>query len=626
MDGSQVVAVKDLGLDYNVFQLITKGLSVDNIRLEQAGDLPASRRRHLVAQPAGQEAGAGSRSRGPAYPIAIDAIEHHRRLGRRRRAGRDVGRRGAEAVRSPRREAVVQVRAGALLDRDHARVVPRLRAGAGPQRAVGRRAVRDDTLFVEKLALRTAEDVAVGGRRGAAVSDDAAVSTCRSRRTSCRCRRSRGSCRRWPACTLQPAFELKLDGPLDRLERRDERPLVGRPVIDRSRDRRGRPWTPGQSVAGRRLGAAPRPRADPEGPAPEERHHRRRARRSARPRRCRTSTRCAARASIDSPRIVAAGYAAEPIHAKARIDGRRVALDGSASAYGAAATVAGNVDAAGQAKDAPVALRRSRPWRGTSICGGCRASLKRAARRHRRQCGVSRRRIGHGPERAGRRDRQRRSSLRAVDDRRRDRSPPAAPPAFAVNGEATSATRRRDRRRPRSAAPRHANSVFPRWRPIATRARSTATSSPTGAARRRKTMDLTASGTLTDSTILGGTNPAARRSTRSARRATPLHVKAVGTFAGFDPAVASGKPELKGTVGGTARRRRDGRRTSRRGVTPDSVQADAKIDAASRRPIGGLDITRAQPRRRLPRLDRRHPRRSRSPAATSTSRRAARWR
>ena len=37
MDGSQVVAVKDLGLDYNVFELITKGLSVDNDPPEQAG-------------------------------------------------------------------------------------------------------------------------------------------------------------------------------------------------------------------------------------------------------------------------------------------------------------------------------------------------------------------------------------------------------------------------------------------------------------------------------------------------------------------------------------------------------------------------------------------------------------
>src|SRR5881392_2217332 len=35
MDGSEVVAVKDLGLDYNVFELLSKGLSVDNIRLNQ---------------------------------------------------------------------------------------------------------------------------------------------------------------------------------------------------------------------------------------------------------------------------------------------------------------------------------------------------------------------------------------------------------------------------------------------------------------------------------------------------------------------------------------------------------------------------------------------------------------
>src|SRR5437870_13347022 len=35
MDGSQVVAVQDLGLKYNVFELITKGLSVDEIRLDK---------------------------------------------------------------------------------------------------------------------------------------------------------------------------------------------------------------------------------------------------------------------------------------------------------------------------------------------------------------------------------------------------------------------------------------------------------------------------------------------------------------------------------------------------------------------------------------------------------------
>src|SRR5205809_3561997 len=35
MDGTQVVAVKDLGLDYSVFELVSKGLSVDNIRLNK---------------------------------------------------------------------------------------------------------------------------------------------------------------------------------------------------------------------------------------------------------------------------------------------------------------------------------------------------------------------------------------------------------------------------------------------------------------------------------------------------------------------------------------------------------------------------------------------------------------
>src|SRR2546428_6362048 len=35
MDGTQVVAVKDLGLDYSVFELISKGLSLDNIRLNK---------------------------------------------------------------------------------------------------------------------------------------------------------------------------------------------------------------------------------------------------------------------------------------------------------------------------------------------------------------------------------------------------------------------------------------------------------------------------------------------------------------------------------------------------------------------------------------------------------------
>src|SRR5262245_1238102 len=74
MDGSEVVAVKDLGLDYNVFQVIAKGLTVDNIRLNKPvvylrreGDTWSLAR---LIKKEEQEAD----RRGPENPITIDDI------------------------------------------------------------------------------------------------------------------------------------------------------------------------------------------------------------------------------------------------------------------------------------------------------------------------------------------------------------------------------------------------------------------------------------------------------------------------------------------------------------------------------------------------------------------------
>src|SRR4051794_27021945 len=74
LDGSQVVAVEDLGLDYNVFELITKGMSVDSIRLNRPtvylrrdGDTWSIAK--LVKKQA-QEAD----RQGPQSPITIDDI------------------------------------------------------------------------------------------------------------------------------------------------------------------------------------------------------------------------------------------------------------------------------------------------------------------------------------------------------------------------------------------------------------------------------------------------------------------------------------------------------------------------------------------------------------------------
>ena len=102
-------------------------------------------------------------------------------------------------------------------------------------------------------------------------------------------------------------------------------------------------------------------------------------------------------------------------------------------------------------------------------------------------------------------------------------------------------------------------------------------------------MELTARGTLTDSTILDGTIPALDFDGRMARDSA--HVKATGSFAGFDPAVASGRKEMQGTVGGTLDVDATVAHVSS-GVTPDSVQADAKV-TLGQSTIGGLAITRA---------------------------------
>src|SRR5919201_7073009 len=74
MDGSEVVAVKDLGLDYNVFELISRGMSVNELRinkpvlyLRREGDAWSITR---LIKKQEQE----SNREGPQFPIALDNI------------------------------------------------------------------------------------------------------------------------------------------------------------------------------------------------------------------------------------------------------------------------------------------------------------------------------------------------------------------------------------------------------------------------------------------------------------------------------------------------------------------------------------------------------------------------
>ena len=100
---------------------------------------------------------------------------------------------------------------------------------------------------------------------------------------------------------------------------------------------------------------------------------------------------------------------------------------------------------------------------------------------------------------------------------------------------------------------------------------------------------MTATGTLTDSSIYGGRIP--RLMFDAALADNTLHLKANGELRGFDPAAVSDKPALKGEVGGTV----DVDATLRdiaSGVTPDSIQAAGRIDLQPST-VGGLAIDSA---------------------------------
>src|SRR5690349_19427852 len=257
MDGTQVVAVKDLGLDYNVFELITRGLSVDNIRLDKPviylrreGDTWSLSR--LVKK---QETEA-DRS-GPGRPISIEDIGIS--------DGSVVidGAVGTSGVEVPKRFDNLDAKLAFKYEpvRYSIEITHVSFRGSEPALALnalsGGVSVKDDTVFVDKLALRTAET---------SLSFDGAIQNYLTKpvfnlQVSSDKLTIPEIARLVPALAginLQPAFDVKLSGPLNQLgvemnARSSAGALSGKLVADVE--------APGQSVEGtvsvRNLNLAP---------------------------------------------------------------------------------------------------------------------------------------------------------------------------------------------------------------------------------------------------------------------------------------------------------------------------------------------------------------------------------
>jgi autotransporter translocation and assembly factor TamB len=584
MDGSQVVAVKDLGLDYSVFEFISKGLSVNEIRIDKpvlylrrAGDAWSISR---LVKKESQEA---NRS-GPGRPIAIDEIGVSDGSvvvdGPVGTSGVDVPKRfdHLDAKLSFKYEPVkysIEISHVSFRGSDPAIALNALSGGVS---------VRNDTLFVDKLALRTAEtSLSLDG----AVQQYLTKPIVKLRLTSDKLSLPEIS-RVVPALAginLQPAFEVTVDGPMDRLGvdlnlRASAGQMRGKLVAD--------VLAPGQSVNGtlsvRHLDLAPivkspKQKSDITADATVD------ARAAS------FSDLNTVRGSlvVNAPRIRAAGYDAGPIKAKADIEGRQIAVEASAAAYAARATLRGRVtlpdtarasktsaiafDVNGQARD--LDLRRlprdlKIPAAATNVNADYHAvgSIATAAKSSGVDVTADARFLPStvaGATIAG-------GSTVGVSMHGKD---------LAYSADAT--VSHLDLQRageefhiPALAIDRYKGIINAH---LAASGRGTAIGS----------MDVKANGTLSDTSILGGTIP--QLTFDAAVANDTAHVKANGTFAGLDPSVASGKPQIKGAVGGSVDVDATLNQVSR-GVALDTVQASAKL-ALTPSTIGGLEITRA---------------------------------
>src|SRR5262249_16245288 len=111
-----------------------------------------------------------------------------------------------------------------------------------------------------------------------------------------------------------------------------------------------------------------------------------------------------------------------------------------------------------------------------------------------------------------------------------------------------------------------------------------------GSGTRPDTMQLTAHGTVTDSSIFGATLP--QLSFEAAGDHDRAHVTRNGDVGMVDPAVATGKAAMKGSVTGALDV--DGTITSlSKAVTPDDVTGTVRVTLGPSE-VGGLGISNAR--------------------------------
>ena len=580
MDGRQVMAVEDLGLDYNVFQLITSGLSIADIRvnrpvvyLKRDGDeWSIARLIKKQEQEADRE--------GPASPVSIDNI---RVTDASVVVEKPVGTSGVVDV--PERFDKVDAHLSFKYEPVHysLEITKVSFRGAHPAIALnelsGHLSVRDDTVYVEQLSVRTEESAL---RVAGSVEQYLTKPVFQLRIVSDKLSLPEIA-RVVPALAgvaLQPAFEVGLNGPLDRLGidmnvRSSAGQLAGRLTAD--------VLAPGQSATGdvtiRNLDLGPilknpAQKTDLTASASVDLT----ADAFAKVDTIRGSV------TVDAPRVVASGYRADNVVAGAQIDRGRATVNARATAYGASARASGRVTI--PAGTRPLAYDLRGDLRNLDLRRLPQSLKVPPGETH---VSAAYRIVGAEPGKGGRATRTLRADATFRDStiagaRIEDGSTVSA----VMNGrqvryQADLTARDIDLQRigrefrvPALAVERYRSTINARVK-------------AEGEGTDPKTLQLTANGEVFESTLVGGTIPQLSFDATVADDAA--RVKAVGAFAAFDPSVVSGRTDLKGNVGGTI----DAEATIANlssGVTAEGVEGTARMTLQPST-VGDVQITKA---------------------------------
>jgi hypothetical protein len=590
VSGERVVAMKSVEVNYSVFTLVTKGIIVDRIKLDQ----PAIR---LERDAKGWNVASLLKPRpqsdpnSPARPVSLPSIEIADG------ALTIEDRTAAPAVTLPKRvddldvnAAVEYASSGFSVDLKHVSF-----SASSPELAVrnltGKIATKDSDLYLQRVSLQTGET---------SLSIDGAVQRYQTKPVLKITTTGHVSLpeigRVVPAAAgynLHPAIDLKADGPTDRLAlNADVKSEAGNIRAQVTADVEA----PALALRGgmdlERLNLAPLLK-DPAQKSDLTGHATVDLKMNSEPATAPVLDRVKGTYAFEGPRVFAAGYDARNVGVTGSLDGSRITLDGRAAAYGGTATARGFIvtpapgrplafDLAGSAEH--VDLRKLPASTGAPKL----ATDLSVAEYHVK---------GAGPSINGSAN----LNQSIVEGARIE---PGTTATFDLTPTAISYTARGgvadldlDRlggalEIDALAKPAYDSRINGRFDVTGSLPRTPAT----GRAAREKVpaattaeMKLDASGTFTNSALMGGTLPELRFEAHLDRGA--LTGRADGNFEGFNPGQLAARKELDGKVSGTVNAD-FAIRDINAPITVDAITADGKL-GLTQSTVGGLRIDKA---------------------------------